>query len=232
MKPSGDYEYKADKGKHFVLTEKGKEWASYRDYEVGKPIDIFDTYGSKSMVDQGALIEVDDPDFVVMPGYRAVYDVHGDGKHIFDTCNHIVYPDREMAECAAKEFNNRPWRINEQKAYVIDAVYEGKRPKQCREYNGKPVYNSDYWSFNRPIGSLVEENIGWDMINCVPPKCMRSNCMQCGEPASEKIDDKTNKVRLTYATFKKITDGIYEWCGDCFYGENIERGKEVPYTAL
>ena len=38
------------------------------------------------MVDQGALIEVDDPDFVIMPGYRAVYDVHGDGKYIFDTC--------------------------------------------------------------------------------------------------------------------------------------------------
>ena len=231
MKPSGDYEYKADKGKHFVLTEKGKEWASYRDYEVGKPIDEDDTYASKSMVDQGALIEVDDPDFVIKHGYRAVYDVKGDGKYIFDTCNPIVYPDREMAECAAKEFNNRPWRVNEpNKAYVIDAIYEGKRPKQCREYNGKTVYNSDYWSFNRPIGSLVEENIVWDMINCVPPKCMRSDCMQCGEPAGTRQDETTGKWKNTYSTFKKVAEGIYEYCGDCFKGENVQHGNEPVYV--
>lgn len=224
MKEYTDY-YKADKGKHFILTEKGKEWASYRNYTVGEPIDEDDRYGYKSMVEDGALIEVDDPDWVTMPGYRAVYDSYGPkGKYTFDVGNHVVYPFREMAEAAASKF--QPWE-NHSKGYVIDAVYEGKRPKPCREYKGKKVYNRDCWTYAFLPGSLVEEEIVNDAINCVPPVCMRSDCMQCGEPAGTRIDE-NGQGRNTYLTFKRISKDIYEYCGKCFKGENVIRGEEIP----
>ena len=232
MKSYTDYEYKADEGKYFVLTELGKtECASYRHKEVGKPVDndaYFQTFANKRSVENGYLVEVDDPDWVEMPGYRAVYDVKGDGKYIFNVGNPIVYPFKEQAEAAAKEFMSRPWNKGE-KAWVIDDVYKGKRPKECREYNGKKVYNRDTWTYAFPVGSLVEEEVVDDAINCVPPVCMRSDCSQCGEPSGSRIDDKGNG-KNTYETFKKIADGIWEYCGDCFRGENTQRGTEPVYV--
>lgn len=223
--------YRSDKGKIFVLTEKGKaEVASYKNKTVGKPVSEYDTEAVAWSVDEGYEIEVDDPDWVTLPGYRAVYDLHGDGEYIFDTCNHIVYHDRAIAEAVANDFNSKHW--HKQRAFVIDAIYEGKRPKPCREYNGKKVYNMDYWSYSFPVGSLVEEGIVNNIIDCVPPACMRSDCMQCGEPASHKIDEKTGEGRETYTTFKKVDDGIYEYCGDCFRGENVQRGKDIPVVML
>ena len=31
-------------------------------------------------------------------------------------------------------------------------------------------------------------------------------------------------------TFKKVDDGIWEYCGDCFRGENHMHGKDIPYV--
>lgn len=226
MKLYNDYEYKADKGKYFVLTELGKTWASYKNNEVGKPITDLPQYGSKRMVDEGALIEVDDPDFVIMPGYRAVYNYKG---YVFDVGNPIVYPLREQAEAAAREFDNRSWHKDGENAYVIEATYEGKRPRECREYNGKKVHNIDTWTCNYPVGTLAEEEVVDDMINCLPPACTRSDCSQLGEPKGTRIDD-NGITRNTYITFKKIAEGIWEYCGDCFRGENVQRGTEPVYV--
>ena len=87
--------YKADKGKHFVLTEKGKEWASYKNYEVGKPIDEDDTYGICTMIEDGALEEVVDTEWIVKPGYMVVRDYKGTQ---LPCGNGIVFPDKQMAE--------------------------------------------------------------------------------------------------------------------------------------
>jgi hypothetical protein len=78
-------------------------------------------------------------------------------------------------------------------------------------------------------GDLVEDAIIDEMINCVPPACLRSDCMQCGEPYSHREDPDTGKWRATYTTFKRFADGIYEYCGNCFCGENVERGKDPVY---
>lgn len=224
MRRYSDGTYRADKGKMFVLTEIGKTWASYKDYEVGKPIDEDGRYGYAGMVDDGALIEIDDPDWVTLPGYRVVYNNDG---YELSAGNPIVFHDREMAERYMRGYQKYPWFDHE--LYIIDAVYEGKKPKPCRQYDGKKVYNNDYWTFyGAEIGDLVEENIVDDMIDAVPPACIRSSCMQCGEAADHKIDEKTGEGRAVYETFKKVTKDIYEYCGKCFRGENVERGKEIP----
>ena len=69
-----------------------------------------------------------------------------------------------------------------------------------------------------------------DFMDMLPPACMRSDCMQIGEPVSHRVDEANGKGKATYSTFKKITEDIYEYCGDCFKGENVQRGKEMQYA--
>jgi hypothetical protein len=57
---------------------------------------------------------------------------------------------------------------------------------------------------------------------------MRSDCCQLGEPHDSRVDE-NGKGHNTYETFKRIADGIWEYCGDCFRGENVQRGTEMPY---
>lgn len=57
----------------------------------------------------------------------------------------------------------------------------------------------------------------------------KADCLQIGEPCSSRIDE-NGEGRTTYSTFKKVNDGIWEYCGDCFRGENYMHGKDIPYV--
>lgn len=101
------------------------------------------------------------------------------------------------------------------------------------QYNGKEVFTQDTFSYEDiEIGDYVEQAVVDDAMNMLPPACMRSSCSQVGEPYSHRQDPDTGKWRVTYATFKRVTsgnDGIWEYCGHCFCGENEERGKDPVY---
>lgn len=224
MKLRRDGWYNADKGKHFVLTEKGKaECASYSYKTVGEPVDEYDYEAVGWAVEKGYVIEVDIPNWIVKVGYKVVYNYNG---NVLCVGNSIVFPELEIAEKYMENYKKYPWFTHD--LYIEKAVYEGKALKGCREYNGKFVYNEDwyYGTDALQIGDLVEEEIVDDLMNCLPPACMRSDCSQLGEPHNHKIDDE-GKTRATYVTFKRIAEGIWEYCGDCFRGENVQRGTEV-----
>lgn len=215
--------YQADKGKHFVLTEKGKEeCASYMHKTVGEPANEYDTEAVKWSIDKGYVIEVDIPDWITKTGYEVVYDYRDYTLHVG---NPIVFPERILAEKYMKHYKSYPWAED---AYIRETVYEGKALRECREYKGKKVYNKDwyYGTDALEIGDLIEDEIVDDLMDCVPPICMRSNCSQVGEAASNRIDE-NGKCRNTYCTFKQIEPGIWEYCGDCFKGENVQRGTEI-----
>lgn len=101
------------------------------------------------------------------------------------------------------------------------------------QYNGKKVFTQDTFSYEDiKIGDYVEQAVVDDAMNMLPPACMRSSCSQAGEPYSHRQDPDTGRWRATYATFKRVTsgnDGIWEYCGHCFCGENEERGKDPVY---
>ena len=82
------------------------------------------------------------------------------------------------------------------------------------------------------VGDYVEQAIVDAAMDCVPPACMRADCSQMGEPYSARMDEKTGRWRDTYETFRKVggewPNGIWEYCGHCFRGENVERGKPIP----
>lgn len=224
MKKYGDNMYKADKGKHFVLTSLGKEQvASYRHMEVGEPIDYAyaDEYHAYcNDVDDGYIAELEDPNWVTLPGYKAVYDHKG---YQLPCGNPYVYHCKEMAERMAKHFNEQPWRYGEV-GYVVDAVYEGKKPREQRTYNGKTVYNSDYWFGDvGEVGDYVEQEIADWFLNCLPPRTWTTNMIQVGEPYSSV------KEGTTYATLVRVTDDIWEYKGACLRG-TTNQGTPIPYV--
>lgn len=106
--------------------------------------------------------------------------------------------------------------------YIKETTYEGRALSPCREYNRKQVYNKDwyYGTDALEVGDLVEQEIVDDIINCLPPVCMRNDCVQLGEPASHKKDANGN-FKATYATFKKVSENTWEYCGNCCRGENV-----------
>ena len=225
MRLRADEWYLADKGKHFVLTEKGKsECASWRFKEIGKPIDEYGYEATGWAINEGYLVETDIPNWVKQTGYEVVYDYKG---YTLKVGNPIVFHDLTLAENYKRHYESYSWMNHE--LYIRKATFEGVKPRECKLFNGKKVYNRDWWYTldNFVIGDYVETEIVDEIINCLPPACMRSDCMQCGEPSSSRCDENGN-FRTTYSTFKKIADGIWEYCGDCFRDENYRHGREIP----
>lgn len=86
-------------------------------------------------------------------------------------------------------------------------------------HNGKEVFTVDSSTYeNAKVGDYVKQAVVDNAINCLPPASMTSMCSQLGEP---------------YSTFKRVAgdgpNGIWEYCGHCFRGENTERGRDPVY---
>lgn len=101
-------------------------------------------------------------------------------------------------------------------------------------YKEKEVLSVDTFSYDKvQIGDLVEAAVVMDAMDCLPPACMRLDCAQLGEPYSHREDPESGKWRATYATFKCLkggwNDGVWEYRGHCFRGENTERGNDPVY---
>lgn len=101
-----------------------------------------------------------------------------------------------------------------------------------RIYNGKEVLTQDTFDYSAAqVGDYVEQAVVDDAMNCLPPACMSAACFQMGCPYSHREDPATGRWRAIYATFKRCLDapGVWEYCGHCFQGETVERGKDPIY---
>ena len=211
--------YIADEGKRFVLTEEGKNnCKKYLHKTVGEPVDIYETEALERDVVNGYVKETVDPEWIECPGFKVVYDHNG---YEISAGNSIIFPERELAEKYL--FNKQP-RIKEP-LFIRDAIYKGKKLLPCKETAGKMVYNES-WYFGIDAlfsGDYVVWEIVDELMNCLPPAYMSKSCAQLGEPMTHKLDKNTGILRSTYATFKEIDDGVWEYCGACFHGENVAR---------
>lgn len=222
-----DRDCKADEGMMFVATEKAKEWASYKNCEVGKPLEEdMKRWVPTGFVDAGIVIEVPNSDWIQCEGYVVGY-YHND---IFLSCgNHMVVPDKEVAENYLR-FCKQNHIYKNNNLVIKSEPYNGEKPKDMQIFNGKVVRDrSNYYGLDyHSKGDLFAEDVYWDLMNCLPPKCFTDRCSQVGEPHSHKINCK-GECKPTYATFSKVAEGIWEFKGNCFYGETEERGQEIPY---
>lgn len=161
--------------------------------------------------------------------YQPVY-IHKNGGEIGMVQS--WFPTREMAEKVLERKREHFYKLLEYKPemHIAERDYFTTLD-ECREFEGKKVYNEDWWFYDAAdIGDFVEEEIAEYAGNCVPPKHYTRNYIQCGEPHSSKFDEEKDKWRSTYATFVKVADGIWKWCGNCFVGETEERGKEMAWV--
>lgn len=138
-------------------------------------------------------------------------------------------PSRKIANRLHTYHSNRELLKNE-KIFIKERERQRTYEPITQRYNGKPVYNEDYCYWNAlSVGDYVNRGIYLYFVNCMTPACMRSDCIQMGEPASTRIDENGNP-RSTYRTIKKVDENVYEYCGKCFRGMNVETGTEPAYT--
>lgn len=216
--------YRADKGKHFVLTEKGKaECLGYRCYTVGEPASEYEYEAAHWAVEKGYLIEVDIPGWTTLKGYEVVYYHNGNRLH---AGNPQTFPTLKAAETYKKHYESYEWFYDD--LFIEEVEYEGVPLSESTFYNGKEVVDEEhYFGLDaHEIGTYFTEDMIYEFMYMLPPACMRSDCSQIGEPTNHRLDA-NGEVHATYSTFKKIADGIWEYCGDCFRG-TTERGIDIP----
>lgn len=151
-------------------------------------------------------------------GYQVVYEYKG---YLLSAGNPQIFPEKEIAEKYRRNYLKYLWA--DQKLFLEEVVYEGKPLKERQEYHGKKVCNMEWYCGigALEIGDLVDASIVDQIINCLAPACMRSDCTQLGEPTDHRMDG--DKLKPVFATFRKVEDNIWEFCGSCFQGENVER---------
>ena len=219
--------YIADNGKHFILTEKGKEeCASFKHKVIGEPVDEYDTESVAWAVDSGYVIEVDIPGWTTLKGYQVVY--YYNENRLF-AGNKETFPTKKIAEIYKKNYESYSWMDHE--LCIEEVEYEGVPLSKSKIFNGKEVIDKEhYFGLNAcEIGDYFTEDMIDSFMNMLPPAFQRSDCFQIGDPVSCR-NDESGHGRTTYDTFKKVFDNIWEYCGDCFLGENIKRGTEMPYV--
>ena len=104
-------------------------------------------------------------------------------------------------------------------------------------HNGKEVFTAETFRYDAAkVGDLVTQEVVDNAMDCLPPICMRDSCSQMGEPYDTCWDPKSGRYHNTYSTFKLVAgkwpNGIWEYCGHCFAGENVERGVPVQYSGM
>lgn len=132
--------------------------------------------------------------------------------------NKMTFPVRKAAETYKKHYAARPYFDAELK--IEEVAYQGIPLPQYRLFNEKEVIDKDHY-FGMDAcepGDYFTDGVVEMLINMLPPACMRQNCTQIGGAYAHKCDSH-GKCKPTFATFEKITENIWRYCGTCFYGE-------------
>lgn len=133
--------------------------------------------------------------------------------------NKMIFPVRKPAEIYKKHYAERPYFDAELKIEEIE--YQGIPLPPYQIFNKKEIIDKDHY-FGMDAcesGDYFTDNVVDMLINMLPPACLRQNCTQIGGAYDHKYD-KHGRYKPTFATFEKVTDKIWRYCGPCFYDEN------------
>lgn len=132
--------------------------------------------------------------------------------------NKMTFPVRKAAETYKKHYAARPYFDAELK--IEEVAYQGVSLPPYQLFNGKEIIDKDHY-FGMDAcepGDYFTDDVVEMLINMLPPACMRQSCTQIGGVYAHKCDSH-GKYKPTFATFEKITENIWRYCGTCFYGE-------------
>lgn len=158
--------------------------------------------------------------------YRVVYDNNKDGKlYTIEFGSHGWIRDLKVAQKLLKREQKRADSYSWiEKLYLQERETDEPDTRQpMREYAGRPVYNYDHLIWDvLDIGDFVEQEVADGILDALPPACMRSDCLQLGEPNDHILG------RATYLTLARVSqkDGVWKFCGYCFRGQNTEPDRK------
>lgn len=161
-----------------------------------------------------------------MKQYRVVYNYNG---HILEAGQNGWISSKGIADRILDAKKSNP--IYKDRVLYLEERDnpEAEEKPACRIYSGKEVINPEWLYCDAlRVGDYVEAEIVVNFMDCLMPACMRSDCSQLGSPHSMRMDE-NGKVKDTFLTFKKVDRDTWEYCGDCFRGENTMRGTPLPW---
>ena len=103
-------------------------------------------------------------------------------------------------------------------------------------FRGKEIYTVNTFNINKAeIGDFVDEQVVNLLMDSLPPRIFLPYLKQMGEPVDHRKDVKTGEIKPTYQTFFYVANlidkngtRVWKYCGDCFAGEWVPRGEELP----
>lgn len=81
-------------------------------------------------------------------------------------------------------------------------------------------------------GDLVDQEVADYFLNILPPRTMKREYFQVGEPHSYARNPETGKPSDTYATFLRYGKGIWQYRGNCWAGSVVSAEKFRKYDSL
>jgi hypothetical protein len=149
-------------------------------------------------------------------GYEVVY--YHKGYRLYAGNKHR-FPMKEAAVNYKNYYESH--RLGEN-LIIEDVEYEGEPLNESKLYDGKPIVDMEhyYGLAAHKVGDYFADDVVDMLVNMLPPIRLLQQCTQIGEPISMKKNS-DNCFKATYATFKRIAGGIWEYCGECFAGENV-----------
>lgn len=159
---------------------------------------------------------------------KAFKIMYMNGKYEIPAYQTSGIPDKGIAEKIMAKRAQSPI-LRDKQLYLKEVEIEREPLLPNRELDGKVVINEDHYYVDAlEVGDYVESSIVDNVLDCLPPACMRSNCVQLGEPMTSRIDEE-GRDRSVYLTFSQVNRDTWKYCGVCFRGENVERGTIPPY---
>lgn len=151
--------------------------------------------------------------------WYAGYDNRADWTDALLEQEDSLYFQRFKESNAYYYYLERKQKEQEMRLFVEELLKSGATVWQHEDFSYSSVQKGDY-----VVRSVVD-----DAINMLPPASMSMSSTQIGEPYSMRKDPDRGKWRNTYATFRYVAHDIWQYCGHCFCGENVERGEEPSW---
>lgn len=202
--------YFAEKGKQFVLTEKGKaECESYENCIIGQPVGKFPDEAIWWAVEKGYVVEQDIPGWTTLKGYQVVW--YWDKERVCLGKVHI-FPIYKAAENYKNFYESK--KSCKQTLYIEEIEYDGVPLKEYHYYNGMEMVDKDhfYGMDAHEVGAYFSEDI---LMEFPLEEVLKGSHYQI----REAIDYKPNLIGslcAVYPTFKRVASGVWEYIGNCF----------------
>lgn len=102
------------------------------------------------------------------------------------------------------------------------------------KYNGKPIFTQENFNYSEAkIGDYVEQAVVDDAMDCLPPASMSAGALRWANrtPTGRTRRPGGSGLLTTRSSVwpGEWPNGIWQFCGCCFQGETVPRGKDPIY---